>query len=361
MATTTPSNGKRRGMLAGAWERNLKESTWRYGPEAAAHDIANRRWQFRGNTLGMATMILFVIMYYIPFIPHWVSLTVFYTLMAAGFCSVVPMAIELHRYHCAASKAIGSPPFKIGTAKRIRTKGGIPAPPRYRDHYLAWCAKYGQKPYPFKPPDAPLPFNLPSSPQGRTKRNTQQQGDSSCSAMSRRHLTLLVLLGIVFALSIVTFSLRLSTPNTNPHMVDIVIADQILGLVGTLLIIVIVIVWVMDRNRTRERKALQSVEAFRTFVASEDDRSSPIGIGKDFGISEDAGEVGSETKKRILADAQTPLDPPPTPEEVHEAEMNPWPGHTMIETILRNRGQMQSPPSTPPQQPPPQDTNLPPQ
>ncbi len=123
--------------------------------------------------------------------------------------------------------------------------------------------------------------------------------------MSRRLLTLLVLLGIVFALSIVTFSLRLSTPNTNPHMVDIVIADQILGLVGTLLIIVIVIVWVMDRNRTRERKALQSVEAFRTFVASEDDRSSPIGIGRDFGISEDAGEVGSETKKRILADAET--------------------------------------------------------
>ena len=69
----------------------------------------------------------------------------------------------------------------------------------------------------------------------------------------------------------------------------------------------------------------------------------------------------TEMEKRILADAQTPLDPPPTPEEVHEAEMNPWPGHTMIETILRNRGQMQSPPSTPPQQPPPQDPNLPPQ
>lgn len=33
-----------------------------------------------------------------------------------------------------------------------------------------------------------------------------------------------------------------------------------------------------------------------------------------------------------------PLDPPPTQAEVHEAEMNPWPGHTMRETILRNRG-----------------------
>ena len=69
----------------------------------------------------------------------------------------------------------------------------------------------------------------------------------------------------------------------------------------------------------------------------------------------------SERERQILEEAQTPLDPPPTPEDVHEAEMNPWPGHTMRETILRNRGQMQSPPSTPPQQPPPQDTNLPPQ
>ena len=69
----------------------------------------------------------------------------------------------------------------------------------------------------------------------------------------------------------------------------------------------------------------------------------------------------SEHERQILEEAQTPLNPPPTPEEVHEAEMNPWPGHTMRETILRNRGQIQSPPSTPPQQPPPQDTNLPPQ
>ncbi len=60
--------------------------------------------------------------------------------------------------------------------------------------------------------------------------------------MSRRLLTLLVLLGIVFALSIVTFSLRLSTPNTNPRMVDIVIAGQILGLVGTLLIMSIPVI-----------------------------------------------------------------------------------------------------------------------
>jgi len=176
MAATTPSNGKRRGMLAGIWERNLKESTWRYGPEAAAHDIANRRWQFRANALGMATMILFVIMYHIAFIPHWVSLTVFYTLMAAGFCGIVPMTIELHRYHCATSKAIGSPPFKIGTAKRMIAQGHLPSPPRHRDHYLAWCAKYGQKPYPFKPPDVSSPSNPPGHPAG-TPRNTQQQGD----------------------------------------------------------------------------------------------------------------------------------------------------------------------------------------
>ncbi len=32
------------------------------------------------------------------------------------------------------------------------------------------------------------------------------------------------------------------------------------------------------------------------------------------------------------------VTPPPTQEEVHEAEINPWPGHSMRETILRNRG-----------------------
>ncbi len=179
--------------------------------------------------------------------------------------------------------------------------------------------------------------------------------------MSRRLLILLVLLGIVFALSIVTYSLRLSTPDTSPRMVDIVIADQIIGLVGVLLVVVIVIVWVMDRNRAREHKALQSVEAFHAFVASEDNRFLPIGTGKGFDISEDAGAVRSEMEKLILADAEIPLDPPPTPEEVHEAEMNPWPGHTMRETILRNRGQMQAPSGAPPQQQPPQVPNsLPP-
>lgn len=34
------------------------------------------------------------------------------------------------------------------------------------------------------------------------------------------------------------------------------------------------------------------------------------------------------------------LDPPPTPEEMHEAEMHPWPGHSLIQTIRRNRGQV---------------------
>lgn len=33
-----------------------------------------------------------------------------------------------------------------------------------------------------------------------------------------------------------------------------------------------------------------------------------------------------------------PLAPPPTPEEYHEALINPWPGHTPEETIARNRG-----------------------
>ena len=31
------------------------------------------------------------------------------------------------------------------------------------------------------------------------------------------------------------------------------------------------------------------------------------------------------------------LDPPPTPEEYHEALMNPLPGHSPLETIKHNR------------------------
>jgi hypothetical protein len=178
MATTTPSNGKRRGMLAGIWEFQLKIWTWKVGPEAAAHYVAKNRWWFRGSALGMATMILFVVMYHIAFIPHWVSLTVFYTLMVVGFCCVILMYRELHRYWLAASKALGIPTLTWRITKKMIAQGHIPEPPRHRDHYLAWCAKYGQKPYPFKPPDDSSPSNPPVHPAG-TPRNTQQQGDGS--------------------------------------------------------------------------------------------------------------------------------------------------------------------------------------
>ena len=178
MVDTTPGNGKRRGMLAGIWEFQLKIWTWKVGPEAAAHYVAKNRWQFRANALGMATMILFVIMYHIAFIPHWVSLTVFYTLMAAGFCCLVPLIIELRRWRLATSKALGIPPLTWRITKKMIAQGHLPDPPRHRDHYLAWCAKYGQKPYPFKPPDASSPSNPPGHPAG-TPRNTQQQGDGS--------------------------------------------------------------------------------------------------------------------------------------------------------------------------------------
>ena len=56
----------------------------------------------------------------------------------------------------------------------------------------------------------------------------------------------------------------------------------------------------------------------------------------------------TDFERHILEEAKTPLDPPPTPQEIHEAEMNPWPGHTMRETILRNRGILSNePPSMP--------------
>lgn len=44
---------------------------------------------------------------------------------------------------------------------------------------------------------------------------------------------------------------------------------------------------------------------------------------------------------------EQPLEPAPTPEEMHEAELNPWTGHTLTETVARNRAarQAESPPA----------------
>ena len=50
------------------------------------------------------------------------------------------------------------------------------------------------------------------------------------------------------------------------------------------------------------------------------------------GLKYSKKEIRSATKKEIT-------DLSPTPEEVREAEINPWPGHTMRETIQRNREQ----------------------
>ncbi len=47
-----------------------------------------------------------------------------------------------------------------------------------------------------------------------------------------------------------------------------------------------------------------------------------------------------ETLDRLDALERRPdvtLDPPPTPEEVNQAEMYPWGGHTLAETIQKNR------------------------
>lgn len=63
--------------------------------------------------------------------------------------------------------------------------------------------------------------------------------------------------------------------------------------------------------------------------------------------SEDAKRVTeSEREAQFIAgtldsvpdpEPHFPAGGPPTPEEVHEAEMNPWPHHGMAETIERNR------------------------
>ena len=48
-----------------------------------------------------------------------------------------------------------------------------------------------------------------------------------------------------------------------------------------------------------------------------------------------------------------PAGGPPTPEEVHEAEMHPWPHHGMAETIEHNRELHGAPAPTAPQSGPP--------
>jgi hypothetical protein len=47
--------------------------------------------------------------------------------------------------------------------------------------------------------------------------------------------------------------------------------------------------------------------------------------------------VGTLNSKPLGEELHVPKGGPPTPEEVHEAEMNPWPHHNMAETIERNR------------------------
>ena len=69
--------------------------------------------------------------------------------------------------------------------------------------------------------------------------------------------------------------------------------------------------------------------------------------------SQDATRVTeSEREAQFLAGAMDPepdSEPhfpaggPPTPEEVHEAEMHPWPHHGMAETIEHNRALRENP------------------
>jgi hypothetical protein len=47
--------------------------------------------------------------------------------------------------------------------------------------------------------------------------------------------------------------------------------------------------------------------------------------------------AGTSNSVAALEEPHVPSGGPPTPEEVHEAEMNPWPHHGMAETIEHNR------------------------
>ena len=66
-----------------------------------------------------------------------------------------------------------------------------------------------------------------------------------------------------------------------------------------------------------------------------------VGIGDGGGGSRSGGGGGSGSGKSLPGTAAVPRVPaggPPTPEEVREAELHPWPRHGMAETIERNRG-----------------------
>jgi hypothetical protein len=80
-----------------------------------------------------------------------------------------------------------------------------------------------------------------------------------------------------------------------------------------------------------------------------------LGASSVFGASDRGGadlhmqRVSEEDDEALFLAEQTHADDPsgprhivpeggpPTPEEVHEAEMNPWPHHNMAETIEHNR------------------------
>jgi hypothetical protein len=49
-------------------------------------------------------------------------------------------------------------------------------------------------------------------------------------------------------------------------------------------------------------------------------------------LAEQASGGDADSSRHVVPDGG-----PPTPEEVHEAEMNPWPHHNMAETIEHNR------------------------
>ena len=171
MIMPIPTNSKKSQWL----DSLLRVTTWKVGPEAASHLIARIRWNVRGYIIFCIGSVFAYIGIIAASVPALVAGIIFYVI--TGYC-IVLMFREAHQWRLAASEALGIPPLTRRITKKMIAQGMIPEPPKDRNQYLAWCAKYGQKPYPFKPPDASFPSNPPGHPAG-TPRNTQQQGDGS--------------------------------------------------------------------------------------------------------------------------------------------------------------------------------------
>jgi hypothetical protein len=136
-AATVPSIRQRRGFRA--WE--LKEWSWRIGPEATAHRIAKSHWINRGWFSTVIGFVLVLAGVKLGLQAMWLAGIVAYAF--AVYC-VVWTCLEVTRERRAVSLALG-----------VRINRKTPPPPNKQARYLAWCENHGLQPYPFRPPDSP--------------------------------------------------------------------------------------------------------------------------------------------------------------------------------------------------------------